>query len=121
MPIDLSALRTELLSSAQASTYSASIAIGDDNTTAAVVNTVGSGTLTVSFITAAQLQQAVTASEYVALTAVQRDLWDAVLTAAVAGVSISNAAIRLQVAHVWSAGTTTRGTLSSRRRDLIDR
>lgn len=111
MAVTISVLRTELLSSVFASTYSAAIAQGSHNAVADRVNSYASATVSVGVIFAIDMQQAVVASEYAVLSGGQRDLWNAVVTTGVNGVSISNAALRAQVAFVWSAGTTTRASL----------
>lgn len=111
MAFVLSVLRTELLSSLQASAYSASIAVGDDNGVADQLNVLTSATVSVGTVFTLAMQQSVSSGEYAVLSAGQRDLWGAILTTAVTGVAISNAQIRAQVAAVWSAGTTTRANL----------
>lgn len=111
MAVTLSVLRSELLSSAQASLYSAAVATGDDNRLADLLNVRGSATVSIGTIYAVDMQQTVVASEYGVLSSGQRDMWNAIVTTGVNGVSISNAALRAQVAYVWSAGTTTRASL----------
>jgi hypothetical protein len=111
MAVSFSALRTELLSSLFASTYSASILVGDDNGVADRLNSLTSAAVSIGTVFTLAMQQAVSSGEYAVLSAGQRDLWGAILTASVNGVAISNAQIRAQVAVVWSAGTATRASL----------
>ena len=111
MAVILSALRTELLSSVRASLYSAALLNGNDNAVADLLNAASAGTVSIGTIFAIDMQQTVVASEYAVLSGGQRDLWNAVVTTGVNGVAISNAALRAQVAFVWSAGTTTRSNL----------
>lgn len=111
MAVTISVLRTELLSSVFASTYSAAIAQGSHNAVADRVNSYASIAVSIGTVFTIDMQQCVSAAEYAVLSAGQRDLWGAVLTAAVNGVAISNATIRAQVAFVWSALTTTRAAL----------
>lgn len=121
MTLVISALRVELLTDPSALGYSAFYTYssannnyyGDDNALAGTLNTLRAPTITVGIINAPLLQQAVVGSEYVAITQTQRDLWGAILTAAINGVSISNVIIRAQIGQVWSATTSTRGNLSS--------
>lgn len=110
MAVTTSMLRTELLSSARASLYSALILQGS-YLVAHDLNSYGSVAVSIGTVYSLALQQAVSAGEYALLSAGQRDMWGAVLTTAVHGVAISNAQIRAQVAYVWSATTTTRAAL----------
>lgn len=112
MPVILSALRTELLTDPRSLGYSTAVTQGDHNTLVDLINrSAASHSVSMGTVTSINLQQVVVASEYAVLSGGQRDLWNAVLTAATGGVPISNAAIRAQVAVVWSAGTTTRANL----------
>lgn len=111
MAVVISALKTELLSSVRASVYSAGLLLKSDNAVADLVNAASAGNVSIGTIFAIDLQQAVVASEYAVLSSGQRDLWNAIVTTGVTGVAISNATLRAQVAHVWSAGTTTRASL----------
>ena len=111
MAVTISVLRTELLSSVFASTYSAAIAQGSHNAVADRVNSYASAAVSIGTVFAIDMQQAVVASEYAVLSGGQRDLWNAVVTTGVNGVAISNTALRAQIAFVWSAGTTTRSSL----------
>ena len=115
MAIDSHVLRTELLSSARAALYSASILRGDLGATAALVNDPATinASISIGVADALTLQQCVVVAEYVALAQAPRDLWNAIVTAAVGGISLSNTLIRAQVAGIWSAGTTTRSNLVS--------
>lgn len=84
---------------------------------AQILNTVGlSGeTVDVPFVTTGEIQGAVVGSEYLLLTAPQRDLWDAVLSAANTsrGVPIDNTNIRGQILDTWDPGTATRSNLAA--------
>ena len=110
--LTLSALRTELLTDPTGIGYSTAVTRADHNTLVDLVNrSAASYVVSIGTVTAINLQSVVVASEYAVLSGGQRDLWNAVLTAATGGVPISNTAIRAQVAVVWSAGTTTRSNL----------
>lgn len=115
MSLDLSAVRTELLTGSYASLYSANVTLGDYNALTATMNTRGltGSSIDIRLANANTLTQLVVASEFLALTAAQRDLWAMVITAgaALGGVAISNMLIRQQIGAVWSASTTTRANL----------
>jgi hypothetical protein len=116
MAVDISNLRIELLTGSHASLYSATILAGNYNGLMALLYSVSSPptTVTIGIAQAITLQQQVVASEYLALTAAQRELWNAVLTVATGqGIAISNTLIRTQMGAVWSAATTTRSNLSN--------
>lgn len=117
MTVAVSALKVEFLTGSHASLYSGYISSGDFNGIFTIVNAVSTppSTLTIGLASAMQLQQQVLAAEYLVLSAGQRELWNAILTttAARGDISISNPNIRLQIAAVWSAGTTTRSNLSN--------
>lgn len=111
MPVNLSALRSELLSDPSGIGYSTALLRGDDNALVDLLNTVGVGTVSVGTVFAISMQQCVVVSEYSNLTATQRDLWNVLITTGVNGIAISNVTIRNQIAGVWGAGTTTRTNL----------
>src|SRR5262245_52060477 len=114
MAINPSALRTELLSSARASLYSAAVTIGDLGQLSILVNSTSSivATVSVGTVSVLAMQQCVVVSEFTSLTQPQRDLWQSILTAGVpGGVSVSNVTIRQQVVGIWSATTQTRANL----------
>jgi hypothetical protein len=117
MAVDINILRSELLTGSHASLYSATIAAGDYGALTILINAVSAppSTLTVGLASAMSLQQQIVASEYLAISAGQRDLWNALLTttAAYGTLAISNTLIRTQIGAVWSAGTTTRSNLSN--------
>lgn len=63
-------------------------------------------------ISVQDLQSQVVIAEYLLLTAVQREGWNAVLIASSdGGVDVSNQSIRDQAAAIWGAGTQTRQNL----------
>ena len=110
--LTLSALRTELLTDPTGIGYSTAVTQGDHNTLVTLVNReAASYAVSIGTVAAIDLQSVVVASEYAVISGGQRDLWNAILAAAVNGVPISNTVIRGQVAQVWSAGTTTRTNL----------
>lgn len=115
MPVDLSAVRAELLTGSYASLYSANILLGDYNAVALTLNTPGltGSSLVIGTATAYGLTQLVVAQEYLTLSLAQRDLWTMLITAGAAGggVAISNTLIRGQIGAVWSASTTTRANI----------
>lgn len=108
----VSALRTELLTDPTGIGYSTAVTRADHNTLVDQVNRFAvSYAVSMGTVTSIAMQTAVVPGEYGVLSNGQRDLWNAVLVAAVNGVPISNTVIRTQVAFVWSAGTTTRANL----------
>lgn len=116
MTINLSALKVELLTGSHAAVYSAAVSARDFNTLTDLVNGVSSpaDTVSIGMATALTLQQCVVASEYAVLTALQRDLWNAIVTTATGGIAISNTIIRQQITTIWSAGLSgTRSNLVS--------
>lgn len=116
MTINLSALKVELLTGSHASVYSAAVSARDFNTLTDLVNSVSSpaDTVNVGTVYALALQQCVVASEYAQLAALQRDLWNAIVTTATAGIAISHTIIRQQITTIWSAGlSATRSNLVS--------
>ena len=65
-------------------------------------------------ISATDLQAAVVATEYGSLSAIQRELWMALLQSTTAGgVQATNTNIRSQITTIWGAGTTTRSNLAA--------
>jgi hypothetical protein len=84
---------------------------------AVALNTVGltGQTVSVASVDATLIQSAVVGSEYLALTAAQRDLWAALLQAASggAGVPVIDLDIRGQVLAIWGPGTVTRANLGA--------
>lgn len=119
MTVVLSALRSELLSDPVGFGYSALLGPNDNgladllNSVVANVSHATTSTITVGTVFAVSMQQGVVASEYSSLQQNQRDMWHDIVAIAVPGLAISNTQIRLQMAFVWSAGTTTRGNLSN--------
>ncbi len=112
MSLTLSGLRTEFLTDPRSLGYSTAVTQGDHNRLVYLINTTAaSHSVSMGTVTTIAMQSVVVASEYAVLSNGQRDLWNAVLVAAVNGVPISNTVIRNQVAFVWSAGTTTRANL----------
>jgi len=73
----------------------------------------------VETISAGKLQAAVVGTEYVALSAVARDAWIAILVAG--DVDVSNENIRAQIAAIWVAGTVTRANLVALQTKTVDR
>ena len=127
MAAGLSALRIEFLTDPVGIGYGSYVSNGNHNGLVRLINSVSANTgtagsaITVGNIFALGLQQAVVAAEYVALNQAQRDLWNAVITTAVTGISISNTVIRGQITTVWSAGTTTRTNLAALQTRLCSR
>ncbi len=112
MPVNLSTLRTELLTDPRGLGYSAGISIGDHNRVSDLLNTsAASHSVSIGTIYALDMQQSVVPGEYAVISAGQRDLWGAIVATSINGIAISNTVIRNQVAFVWSAGTTTRSNL----------
>ncbi|HEY5867089.1 MAG TPA: hypothetical protein VI542_16325 [Candidatus Tectomicrobia bacterium] len=117
MPIGLSALRVELLTDPVSIGYAPHVSNGTFSIVAGIVNSVSANAHTitsavgVSRVASLDLQVAVVAAEFLALSAGTQALWNAALTASVNGIAISNATFRQQVTTVWSAGTTTRANL----------
>ena len=97
--------------------YSSYVSNGTFSILTGIVNSVSANAHTVTSAVAASwrasrdLQVAVAAAEFLALSAGTQALWNAALTAAVNGIAISNTTFRAQVTTVWSAGTTTRANL----------
>lgn len=123
MSIDISNLRIELRTGSFASVYSANILTGNYNGLADTINTpqgIGSS-IVVGTLATRDLQQMVIGSEFLSLTQAQRDLWNVMMTAGQGGLAISLAAIRGQVAQVWSAGTSTRSNFSAAQTRLASR
>lgn len=67
--------------------------------------------VTVTTISTGQLQNAVVASEYTALTAGLQNLWQAIILSGGGRIDISQSGIRSQIGAIWGAGTTTRANL----------
>lgn len=112
MPINLAQLRTEIQTDPLALGYAPFVASGNDGGIQDLLNTPSGRSVQRETVTANQLLGTVTASEYAALTAVQRDLWQAILTAtANSGVPLKDAQIRSQLGAVWGSGTTTRAAI----------
>ena len=117
MPVGLSALRVELLTDPVSMGYSSYVSNGTFSILTGIVNSVSANAHTVtsavavSRVASLDLQVAVVAAEFLALSAGTQALWNAALTAAVNGIAISNTTFRAQVTTVWSAGTTTRANL----------
>lgn len=112
MPVNLSALRTEILTDPRGLGYSTGVTRGDHNLISDLLNTrAASHSVSIGTIFSIDMQQAVVAAEYAVISGGQRDLWNAIITTAVNGVQISNTILRTQVAFVWSAATTTRANL----------
>ena len=117
MAVQLSALRSELLSDPASMGYGTYLSTGTYSIIAYLLNSVSANSHTagsavsVSRVGSLDLQVAVVASEYLALSGGQQALWNAALIAAVNGIAISNTTFRQQVTTVWSAGTTTRANL----------
>lgn len=118
MAIGLSALRVEVLTDPASIGYASHVSAGNFNAITGLINSIPANSnaalsaITIGTVFSFQLQQAVVASEYINLTAPQRDLWNAALVGAVNGIAISNTVFRGQIAVVWSAGTTTRTNLA---------
>ena len=108
MPVNLSTLKTELLTDPVSLGYNA---LSNHGTLAALLNNVSalSATLSVTSVNPEIAQAAVVGSEYAGLTAVQRDAWGAIVGLPFIPVSSTN--IRQQITSIWSAGTTTRANL----------
>ncbi len=116
MSIAISALKTELFSSINAPIYAVAVVQRDVNTLVDLLNRVSAvdnSTVTVGTVNALELQQCVVVGEYTQLTNQQRDLWNAIVTAATVGLAVSNTVIRQQITGIWSAG------LSNTRNNLI--
>ena len=117
MAVELSALRSELLSDPASIGYAPYLSTGTYSIITHLINAVSANSHTavsavsVSRVGSLDLQVAVVASEYLALSGGQQALWNAALIAAVNGIAISNTTFRQQVTTVWSAGTTTRANL----------
>jgi len=115
MAMTKAALLAELQTDSQALGYAALVAANDDVGLAALLNdkTKG-GSINRVTINASELQSAVVASEYAALSADQKALWHDLLQAAAnGGVLISNTNIRNQALAVWAGGTASRTNLSN--------
>lgn len=113
MPVNVSALRVELLTDPKGLGYSTFVTFRDLNRLVDLLNTRGltSEVVSIGTITSMDLQANVVGSEYVALTAAQRNLWDVVIFTGTGGIAISNTNVRGQITAVWSAATTTRANL----------
>ena len=113
MAMDHAALATELQTDPTGIGYTP--ASGDDQAQVDLIETVVAGSsLTVATITAAVAQQAIVATEYMALSAARRALWGAILTAGLnGGIPVFHANIRAQVLEVWADGSTTRANLGA--------
>lgn len=120
MAVNLTTLRTELLTDPVSLGYASFVATGNCNGIIAILANIsansggaGASTVTVGTVGALSLQQCVVVGEYSNLTNTQRDLWNAIITTATNGISISNTVIRQQIAGIWSATTTTRNNLAA--------
>ena len=115
MAVNISALTTELVTDPQGLGYSTFVAAGDLNRLVDLLNTPGlaSGTVSVATVFSVQLQANVVGSEYLVISAGQRNLWDVIIATGQQGLALSNTLIRQQIGVVWSAGTTTRSNLSN--------
>jgi hypothetical protein len=70
--------------------------------------------ISVAFVNAQDLQNAVVASEYLALNQQQRDLWQAILTAAQGSVAVNSPNIKAQALAVYtSSAANTRTNLAA--------
>jgi len=112
VPVNLSTLRTELLTDPRGLGYSAGISIGDHNRISDLLNTsAASHSVSTGTVYSLGMQQSVVPAEYAILSAAQRDLWGAIVATAIDGIAISNTLIRSQVAFIWALGTVTRTNL----------
>ena len=112
MSIVLSALRTEIDTDPSALGYSGL----EHVSIAALMNDPAqiSATLSITFITAASIHAVVVGSEFAALNTTQQLLWIALTkqdSIPIGGPGVNK--IKSQITTVWSAGTETRGNLSS--------
>lgn len=115
MPVNISALKVELQTDPKALGYSAFVTIRDLNRLVDLINTPGltNDTVSVAIVTSSDLQVNVVGSEYLGLTAGQRNLWDVIIFTGTQGIALSNPNVRNQIGVVWSAATTTRSNLSN--------
>lgn len=112
----ISELATELNTDPLGLGYASLMSAGDHSGLADVLNDktgLGAGTIDREVVDAATLQGQVVASEYTALSAVQQQLWLALLVASQGSVKVNDSGITGQVLQVWGAGTTTRGNMAA--------
>jgi hypothetical protein len=108
-------LKVEIQSDPNALGYAALVAAKNWSGIADVLNNPANGQSTsVAYVNAQDLQNAVVASEYLALNQQQRDLWQAIITAAQGSVAINSSNIKAQALAVYtSSAAATRSNLAA--------
>ena len=82
----------------------------------------GAAQIDVDFLTSANMQAAVVATEYASLDALRRDLWLTIMvSAADEGVNIRTQSMKDQILAVWASGTTTRNQIAALQRRVGSR
>ena len=111
-----SELVTELQTDPLTLGYASLLAAGNDAAVYALLNDKsgpGSGSIDREFVNAGTLQSNVVATEYLALTAAQRELWLSLMVASQGNVEVINNEVRNQIIEVWGPATTTRTNMSA--------
>lgn len=106
MTIVTQLLKAEIQSDPEALGYAPLVAAKNWGGISAILNDPTKGSVTtVTFQSAATLQGAVVATEYIALTQQQRDLWQAIITASGSSVDVNATGIKAQIGAVYTNAT----------------
>ncbi len=114
MAIDIPTLAIELDTDPTGLGYAPFIADGDTTSLAEIQNLRRASIPTdVIALPTKEAQKAVVGTEYLALSAAQRDLWDILISSAAVGddIPLDDTNIRDQLIQIWVGGTTTRTNL----------
>lgn len=110
--INLGELQDEITTDPAGVGYAPFVASGNHSAIAALLNAddPGAATVDVDTVSVQRMQAQVDATEYLALTAAQRDLWG-IIIALTDSVPVSNAKLQSQLTAIWGPGTSTRASL----------
>lgn len=110
--MDLLQLKTELETDPSGLGYAGPWAAGDNGTLTAILNEIRPGiTVEIAEADPQSVQACVVASEYAAISDVQRRAWGCIV--GLPTIPVKNAAIRAQILAIWAAGTATRANLAA--------
>lgn len=114
MAIVTQLLKIEIQSDPNALGYAPLVTAKNWQGIADVLNNPANGAVTsVTFQSAATLQGAVVASEYIGLSQQQRELWQAIITASGSSVDVNAGGIKSQIGAIYTSSTaaTTRANM----------
>lgn len=115
--IELTALKAEIQNDPMGLGYPA----GDNPAIAVLLNAVGTETVDRGVVNGQEMQMCVVISEYIALSAVARDGWMALISAGDGQVNPADPRVVAQVQAIWAAGTETRDNLQDLQTRLCSR